>query len=199
MSTTKIENFKWETNGEGVTVTAYTGDESCVVIPETIDEKPVKGIGAFAFSRNSKLTSLTLPQGLNSIGVYAFQKCSSLSGIFIPNSVTTIGNGAFYNCHCLSFVALSSRLESIGDHAFFGCNDLESVTLPKTLIKIGAYAFADCGLLKKLYYPESKNRLDEICGENWIDHTDSLKIHYNTLNLISADKSCSDSLLEYYN
>ena len=36
--------------GDGAVITEYRGDDPHVVVPDVIDNKPVVGIGAYAFS-----------------------------------------------------------------------------------------------------------------------------------------------------
>lgn len=61
-------------------------------------ENGVSTIGHYAFCRQEKLESVTIPNSLTSIGSSAFYNCSSLTSINIPNSVTSIGNSAFVDC-----------------------------------------------------------------------------------------------------
>ena len=52
-----------------------------------------------AFSDCSSLSSIVIPNSVNSIGEGAFLNCSSLSSIVIPDSVNNIRRGAFYKCN----------------------------------------------------------------------------------------------------
>ena len=58
----------------------------------------VIGIGNFAFSDCSSLSSVTIGRSVTSIGVLAFDRCSSLTEIVIPEGVTFIGSSAFSAC-----------------------------------------------------------------------------------------------------
>ena len=42
-------------------------------------------IGSYAFSGCNRLTSLTLPAGINEIGSYAFKDCSGLTSIYVAD------------------------------------------------------------------------------------------------------------------
>ena len=103
-------------------VDEYSGD---VVIPQTVNygntDFKVVGIGDWAFSSCSGLTSVTIPTSVTSIGNYAFFDCSGLTSVTIPNSVTSIGDYAFYECYGLTSVTIPNSVTSIGEAAFYEC------------------------------------------------------------------------------
>lgn len=84
-------------NGKAV-ITAYTGDEVYLRIPDALDGYPVCAVGDRAFENRTNLRTVTLPDSIVSVGWFAFSGCVSLEKISIPASVTTIGYGAFQNC-----------------------------------------------------------------------------------------------------
>lgn len=85
--------FRVTDNATGVTILGYYSNEKTVVIPETIDGKPVTKIGDAAFFYLG-LESVTLPSHLTSIGDSAFAN-NQLKEIVIPNTVTKIDKYAF--------------------------------------------------------------------------------------------------------
>ena len=66
-----------------------------LVIPSEYNGLPVTGIGGFAFSGCSGLTSVAISDSVTSIGNYAFRYCSDLTSVTIGNGVTSIGSDAF--------------------------------------------------------------------------------------------------------
>ena len=52
----------------------------------------------YSFSGCSKLTNITLPEGITSLGEYCFQYCSSLTNITLPKGITSLGSGCFAYC-----------------------------------------------------------------------------------------------------
>ena len=70
--------------------------EGDLVIPDS-----VTGIGDYAFSGYTKLTSVTIQNSVTSVGNYAFRNCTGLTSVTIPDSVTRIGLCAFSGCSSL--------------------------------------------------------------------------------------------------
>lgn len=103
-----------------------------VTIPDTIES-----IGNGAFYGN-KLTSLTIPNGVKRIGSWSFQN-NQLASVTIPNTVTSIGDGSFSN-NQLTSVTIPNSITNIEQYAF--CNNkLTSVTIPNGVTSIGSYTF----------------------------------------------------------
>lgn len=171
--------FTYTVNGGKVTITDYPTTKVGVVdIPSTIPEAnglPVTSIGANAFYGCSKLTSVTIPEGVVSIGGSAFHSCTALESVTIPDSVTSIGNfafafsgltnvdipvsatsigsSAFYSCAALENVTIPEGVTRIQSDVFYGCTSLASVKIPSTVIVIDAYAFYDCSSLTSVEIP----------------------------------------------
>ena len=59
--------------------------------------KGVTNIGE-AFRNCKSLTSVIIPEGVNSIAIYAFRGCWALTSVTIPKSVMNIGANAFLDC-----------------------------------------------------------------------------------------------------
>jgi hypothetical protein len=88
-------NLEYKIEGDTVTITGYNKEVSGeLIIPSVIEGNPVTSIGRSAFSYQS-LTSITIPDSVNSIGESAFSTCTSLTSITIPDGVTSIGVRAF--------------------------------------------------------------------------------------------------------
>ena len=89
--------LKYTVTADGAIILGVT-DKTVVDIslPDTIEGKPVIGIGAHAFQGCKSLKRLTLPKTVASVGNYAFNGCVSLKEITLPSSVVGIGNYAFH-------------------------------------------------------------------------------------------------------
>lgn len=64
-----------------VTITKYTGTESTVILPSTINSWPVTKIGEAAFQDNTTITSVTIPGSVTEIGSNAFAGCTNLTSV----------------------------------------------------------------------------------------------------------------------
>ena len=130
-------------NGTGARITAYSGSESVVVIPDTIDGYPVVSIGSYSFASLSGITDVTVPEGVTDIGSCAFYNCTALIKVSLPDSLLDIEYAAFYGCTSLSAIELPEDLVSISGYAFYSC-DLTSVTIPRNVTIIGDSVFENC-------------------------------------------------------
>ena len=143
-------------------------------------------IGASVFYGCSSLTSISLPNSLLKIGKKAFAY-SGLSSILIPENVETIESRAFEGCSKLKSIQVSyknnnfassadkktllskdlttlivyanasgknytipSSVTTIKEYAFYDCDDLSYVLLPDNNCAIEDYAFADCSNLNAI-------------------------------------------------
>ena len=94
----KASDFAYRLEGGKAVITAYTGEEVYLRIPDTLDGYPVCAVGDRAFENRTNLRTVTLPDSVVSVGWFAFSGCVSLEKISVPASVSAIGYGAFQNC-----------------------------------------------------------------------------------------------------
>ena len=122
-------------------------------IPATYKNKPVTGIGDYAFYKCTKLTSIVIPESVKTIGEAAFLRCKSLKSITIPDSVTSIGASAFSRCTKLASITIPDSVSGINDFTFFRCEGLKSIKIPRGVTTIGASAFSRCRALASITIP----------------------------------------------
>ncbi|MEI8341728.1 MAG: leucine-rich repeat domain-containing protein [Verrucomicrobiota bacterium] len=135
---TGVAKAQFTFNSATGTITGYTGAGGAVVIPASIDGKPVTAIGDNAFSGVSSLTSVIIPASVTRIGGGAFQGCTGLTSVTIPNSVTSIGSYAFYDCRGLANITFKGNPPSLGNDVFHGVATSAAVFYPSTATCWGA-------------------------------------------------------------
>jgi len=163
----KIFKFPASLKEGFVTIDAYKGSESVVMIPGTIGDctvtaiskqafmklkeiteiiigEGVKKIGMRAFMNCFGITKVTLPESLAEIGWGAFAGCTSLAEISIPGRVLEIGHGAFENCFAMKKAIISEGVTEIGERAFYFCKEMQSISIPASVTSIGFVTFSGC-------------------------------------------------------
>ncbi len=99
----------------------------------------------YALQKKPSLTSVTLPETVKKIGAHALRD-TGITSMLIPNSVDTIGGFAFYGCTALTSVELGNGVKFIDMYTFNDCSNLQTVKIGTGMIKMD-YVFADCPLL----------------------------------------------------
>ena len=144
----------------GTMITDYSGDESDLIIPDTLLDYPVTAIGVDVLRENSNITSVVIPNTVKDIGLCAFEHCDALTSVVIPGSVVDIQNMAFSYCESLQSVTIPEGVENIYTGAFSRCGNLTSVTLPASLSYIASSVFIECPNLKEINAPEGSYAYD---------------------------------------
>lgn len=136
--------FEYEANGDTVTLTAYIGDETDIIIPSEVAGRDRIILGAKLF-QNTNVRSVDITE--NVIELYSgafeevFRNAKDLEEVIISGSVKEIPADTFHECTKLSNVIIKDGVNSIGDNAFFYCVELEDVVIPDSVEKIGQNAF----------------------------------------------------------
>lgn len=137
------------TIGEGAFNNVFS-DSLTVIFGDESNLKTI-GNGAFGFT---DLTTITLPDSVETIGDNAFSNCDKLTSVNIPDNVTTIGNGAFQNT-AITSVAIPGSVKTIGQYAFENCTSLATLELGSGIQTIDVWAFRDCTSLTSVSIPDS--------------------------------------------
>lgn len=125
---------------------------SYAVVPGT------KIIADYAFGDNTKLTKVTLPNGLEKIDSYAFYNCKTLSDITIPSTVTFLGSQSFGRCPVLRNITIPSSVTEF-ESAFYK-SGIENVVIANGVRKIGIRSFEECTSLVSVEIPSSVETID---------------------------------------
>ena len=147
-------DFGYEVDAYGRTVTlvAYNGTDTEVIVPQTFGKYPVASIAKSAFSGNSVVESILIPASVTTIEHEAFQNCSALETINIPETVTSLGKGVCIDCTSLVSATVDIPANKLPDNTFAGCTSLSTVVLSDSITEIGTTAFAKCTSLTDLSF-----------------------------------------------
>ena len=126
---------------------------SVVVNPQSGEEYTLVSIGENGFIGCRGLTSVTIPESVESIGYDAFSYCTSLESVTLPSTLKTVKDGAFSTTPMLSAVTIPESLTVISDGLFAG-SGLTSIFIPATVCEIGENAFWQCNHLTEINVSE---------------------------------------------
>lgn len=118
--------------------------KGCTSLTSIIIPENVQSVGARAFSGCNKITSLLLPTNCTSIGEEAFSGCTKLADFDINDEITVVEPRTFQGCTALTSIDFHAGIKSIGDQAFSGCTKLKTVSVDSLTpqnIQLGANVF----------------------------------------------------------
>ncbi|GEM_PF-6407945 len=146
-----------------------TCTDTCLVIPDTYNNVPVRVIGSGAIEGNTFIEKVVLYNNIVSIQNDAFMNCTNLKQIILPKTLETIGRYAFYNTGYhndmanwesevlyLNTYLLSAKKEITGnyiikngttliaDDSFAFCENITALSCSESLLYIGNNAFSYC-------------------------------------------------------
>ena len=147
-----------------VAVTGYTGTNTEINIPRTIDGKTVVEIANNAFKNKTTVTKVVVPSTVTEIGVAAFQSTPNLKEVRLSKNLNELSDEAFFNSG-LESIKIPAGVDSITDSCFENCPSLETVTFSKGLKTLGENAFKSCISLKTVVLPDG---LESLGGSTFV-------------------------------
>ena len=177
--------FRISETAKGIVIYGYKGKDAKVTIPNQIADYLVVEIKDGAFSGNTTLEEVILPESIEKIGD-AFENCLNLKKINFPASLKELGNTSFKGCKNLQKVNIPSTLKKIGEQTFTDCPSFadengfvvvnknlygyhgseKKVIIPKGVKVIAPLAFNKNHKLEEVIFPAS---LKTICSEAFTD------------------------------
>jgi BspA type Leucine rich repeat region (6 copies) len=85
----------YTTNQNTASISAYLGAGGAVLIPDTLNAKPVTSLGNGAFWGCSGLSSVTIPASVTNIDSSALRLCTNLSAVYLKGNPPTLGADTF--------------------------------------------------------------------------------------------------------
>ena len=155
---------------------------SSINYPSSLKEAgtPINYVGKI-FYGCSKLTSITVPEGVTTLPEYVFEGCNYFTSIHLPSTLTSIGRSAFSGCTNLTGIELPNGLTTINSYAFSGCSNLEYVLIPASVKTIAKSVFKDadkltlhCALNSFATIYAVDNKIPFIATDNGTDDPDTV-------------------------
>lgn len=205
-------DFTYRAQSDRIYIQKYTGTKTKLIIPETIDGKPVFAISAKAFT-GSDLTYLKLPASLSTLGSNALNECDSLTQIDVDEANTkfcSIDGVVYSKDKTILRVFPAGRngsfmipdgVTTIYNYAFYRCYQLEYVNMYNSVTTIGERAFSFCWSLKDIRLSENLKTIGSLALSHCNDLTE---IHLpKSITSIGSDAflgriNSNDSSKEYY-
>ncbi len=170
---------------DGNTITGYVGEDTEIVIPESINEVTIVEIAANAFEDNTAITKVTIPDTVTTIGNAAFKGCTSLSELSLTKKLSSAGVEVFSGCSALKSITIPGTLKRVSKNMFYECRSLTSVVLEHGVNKVGPYAFYNCVNIETVQVPETITMLETWCF-GYCEKLESFYIPYGCTFVDSA-------------
>lgn len=157
-------DFLYVQQDGGIVIRSYNGNESQVIIPDTIDGLPVTKISEKAFYDNETLEKVKIPVSVNYIGEFAFCVCPNLQvvdfGCENRNEIE-IDEGAFYCDRKLTgSLIIKANTIRLGNESFQFTDDISDIALLCDSLIVEDRAFSGCGAKSVFIKESTKTRFD---------------------------------------
>lgn len=107
---------------KSVTITGYSGDESVILIPETLERDgeiiPVEAVGKKAFFKNVLIREIVLPGSVTAVDSWAFSQCGKLKKVECEADDIVFGKGVFLHSDELEAVCIGQAKDSSFSHIY---------------------------------------------------------------------------------
>lgn len=157
-----VGHFTFTDRGSTITIDRFTHYiKGGVIIPPTINGKPVTEIDDYAFNYCRRITSVSIPDSVTRIGKSAFYGCDALLTVNIPSGLTSIENDTFYGCRELESISLPDGITHIGSGAFRSCANLKTFEVPPKVTTLSEAMLAGCSGIDKFTIPPQVKRIED--------------------------------------
>ncbi|MBP3329212.1 MAG: leucine-rich repeat protein [Clostridia bacterium] len=153
-------NWIYNISGSNAVITGYSGAETDIIFPSTLNGYKVTEIAKYSFKENTDITSIVIPEGYYKIGRGAFSDCTYLKKASLPSSLTLIDWETFSGCIRLETVSIAeggTAAATIDAYAFLKCTALKEITIPANYSTISFDSFSGCTKLQKVTIKENSN------------------------------------------
>ena len=124
--------------------------EQCVNVTSLSLPQSLRFIGSRAFKGMTSLSTLSIPESVDTIESYAFADCAKLTRVTLPAQLTSMEEGLFSEDAALLTIKIPEGIKTIKTKAFAGCKSLDKIVIPAATLTIENSAFDRCTGLKDL-------------------------------------------------
>ena len=184
-------SFEMDNATSDLNLKRYMGNDSRVVIPNTVKGHKVVSIGTYAFNCDS-LKKVVLPDSVKRLGYKAFSGNSIVSvelgneteieeldksGIYSAknNKYYTIIDGVVFTKDCKTLLAFSKKIHG-------------SYHIPEGVENIEHWGLLEAQL-DDLYFPRSIKHIGEGIFENGVNNTNISRIHFPSMHITFDDEA----------
>ncbi len=153
--------------GTSVKIISYSGTETNVTIPSTIDGLPVTMVDEYAFKNNSTIETLKFGEYVTNIEFQAFYQMTKLKHLELPSSAQTFGTLVLYGCDALQHLTISgdSNYELkyyFGNNVNYIPTTLETLEFSEGTLSLNfTLTHNDLGSVKHVIVPKSVEQIEE--------------------------------------
>ena len=170
-------------NKYAVLKSCSTNASGTIVVPEKINQIPIKYIYVDAFLNCRKITEVKISDNISDIFSRAFQS-SSIRNVNIPSSVSNIRSDVFLYCYYIENIELHDGIRRIEGE--YPCTATGIYSFPKSLEYLGGF---NCQNISEILYPESAIVASGVFGDNIskvIISKDTQQININAFSNINT-------------
>lgn len=159
----EYDGFEYYISNGSVTIQTYSGNDTDLIVPSTINGYPVNCISGQAFKNCTNLRSIYIPSSVTSMGCGLFPGCTNLVSIKVDKSNPVFDSRN--NCNAIidssknalvqgcANTVIPNDVNSIIAYAFYGCKGISSFNVPSHIKEIGMQAFGNCENLSNVTIP----------------------------------------------
>ena len=152
------DGFRFRLGNEGAYVVKRVDSTlTDITIPERFDEFDVVGIDDGAF-KDTDITSVTIPEGVEYIGESAFEGCKKLTDVTFEGAYADLSANCFKDCTALEQIYVPDT-GVIYEGTFEGCTNLGIVLIEDGNMIIDEGAFKGCTNLEYIRIPVSMEQI----------------------------------------
>ena len=146
-----------------------------VVIPPSVTYNDttytVTSVDRFGFWYCLKLSSISLPETIDTIRYRAFAGLDKLEQVEIPSSVKVLEAGVFSSCFKLKHVKLPAKIDFIGSDCFKLCTKLEDSIVIRKGTEYGTGVYTYCRSIKHITIEPGVTKIPNEMFNNYDDMT----------------------------